>query len=627
MPGLVGILKKRNNALDVEQLLARMCRIIKHEDWYKIDTFLDASIGMGRVSLGIFSPEAQPIFNEDKNVRIMMDGEIYDYQDMKEELVSKGHEFSVDNDAEFILHLYEEHGKEFGEKLKYLNGTFLFVIYDTKAHKLLICNDRYGFRPLYWCDRSNYILFASEIKAILKDKSFTRKINLEAMAEFFSFGYVLGNKTLVDGVKLLPPASIFTYSKGKMKIDQYWNWNQIKKTDIIDEDEIVSELGRLWIQAVERRMQGNVRIGITLSGGLDSRAIVSAISSKHFPVHTLTFGKKDCDDYKIAKKVSEILGIEHHFVEITGKKWFSGTKRTVWITEGLLNVIHQHSWDWLDRMKKYGDILLNGFAGDLVIGGSYLTNDFLNIKNIDKYYNSVFLKMNKGHIRFNDEENFYNSQISDVLHKSSQYSLKKEIKQEIKTSEDSDYFFINNRVKRFTLMGTVSAQTKLENRKPFFDNDFIEYAYSLPNKLRFNSYIYNKMLLKFFPDTFKHIPWQKTGSPIGTNKIIRAIHYFYRGGKSKVNRLLQKIGMPSLFKDNRNYVDYDNWMRDNKELREYIYDTVLSERTLSRGYFDPDFIRKLVDEHMSGKKNNAQIIGLLLTFELFNRMFIDGEKL
>jgi asparagine synthase (glutamine-hydrolysing) len=99
------------------------------------------------------------------------------------------------------------------------------------------------------------------------------------------------------------------------------------------------------------------------------------------------------------------------------------------------------------------------------------------------------------------------------------------------------------------------------------------------------------------------------------------------GGKSKVNGLLQKIGMPPLFKDKRNYVDYENWMRDNKELREYIYDTILSDRALNRGYFNPDFIRKLIDEHMSGKKNNTQLIGLLLTFELFNRMFIDGEKI
>jgi asparagine synthase (glutamine-hydrolysing) len=181
MPGLVGILKKQDNAVETERLLARMCRIIKHEDWYNVDTFLDESIGVGRVSLGILNPEPQPIFNEDKSLCIMMEGEIYDYQDLKEELISKGHTFLVNNDPEFILHLYEDYGKEFGEKLKDMNGTFLFAIYDIRSHELIICNDRYGFRPLYWCDRGDYLLLSSEIKAILQDKSFTGSVDLEAM--------------------------------------------------------------------------------------------------------------------------------------------------------------------------------------------------------------------------------------------------------------------------------------------------------------------------------------------------------------------------------------------------------------------------------------------------------------
>jgi len=115
--------------------------------------------------------------------------------------------------------------------------------------------------------------------------------------------------------------------------------------------------------------------------------------------------------------------------------------------------------------------------------------------------------------------------------------------------------------------------------------------------------------------------------PIGSHKITNKIYHYYRGGKSRINRLFQKIGWPSIFKDNRNFVDYNNWMRNNKQLREYIYNTVLNERALNRGYFNPEFIRGLINEHMSGNKNNAQIIGLLLTFELFNRMFIDGDKL
>ena len=627
MPGLAGIIKEQGNTHDIEQLLPKMCEIIKYEDWYKTDTLLDKSIGIGRVSLGILNPEAQPILNEDKNLCIMMEGEIYDYIDLKEDLISKGHTFLVNNDPEFILHFYEEYRTDFAEKVKDLNGIFLFAIYDYNSNELVICNDRYGLKPLYLCDRGNYLLFSSEIKAILQDTSFKRKINLEAMAEFFSFGYVLGDNTLIESIKLLPPASIFTYSNGKSEINQYWNWNQIKKIDVIDEEIIVDELGRLWLQAVERRMQGNGKIGAFLSGGLDSRAIVSAIDSKHYPIDALTFGKMDCDDYTIAKRVCDKLGIKHHFVEITAETWFSGIEKTVWVTEGLLNIIHQHTWDAIDKTKEYYDINLNGYLADAVIGGSYLSNIIYNKKNIDEYHNSSFLKMNGGHISIDDEKKLYQSHIFNIMSKSSLYSLKKMIDQEIENPDDSDYFFINNRGRRFILMGTVSAQTKLENRKPFFDNDFIEFVYSLPNEMRLNSYIYNKMLLKFFPATFKSIPWQKTGMPIGTSKNIARRHRLYRIFKSVTNRLLQKMSLPPIFKDNTDYTDYNNWMRDNKELRKYVSDTLLSEKSLNRGYFNSDFIRKLIDAHMSGKKNYAQILGLLITFELFNRMFIDGEKL
>jgi len=627
MPGLTGIIKEQGDTPNIEKLLPKMCEIIKHEDWYKTDIFLNKTIGIGRVSLGILNPETQPIFNENKNLCIMMEGEIYDYGDLKEDLVSKGHTFVVNNDPEFILHFYEEYKSNFAEKVKDLNGIFLFAIYDCNTHELIICNDRYGLKPLYLCDRHDYLLFSSEIKAILQDASFKRKINLNAMAELFSFGFVLGNNTLIESIELLPPASIYTYSNAKSKIKQYWNWSKIKKIDVIDEEKIVDELGRLWLQAVERRMQGNGKIGVSLSGGLDSRAIVSAIDPKHLPIHTMTFGKKNCDDYTIAKRVCDKLGIKHHFVEITAEGWYSGIEKTVWITEGFLNIIHQHTWDAFDRMKENSDIILNGFLGGAVMGGSYLPDIIDTTKNIDEYQNNVFSKMNKGYVCIEDEKKLYNPQIFESLFRYSYFSLKKTIDREIKNPDENDYFFINNRGRKFVLMGTVSVQTKLENRKPFFDNDFIEFVYSLPNEIRSNSYVYNKMLSKFFPATFKSIPWQKTGMPIGTPKCLVRGCRLYRECRFLTNSLLRKISLPPLFKDNTNYVDYNNWMRDNKELRNYIYSTLLSEKSINRGYFNSDFIKKVIDDHMKGKTNNAQILGLFLTFELFNRTFIDGDKL
>ena len=144
---------------------------------------------------------------------------------------------------------------------------------------------------------------------------------------------------------------------------------------------------------------------------------------------------------------------------------------------------------------------------------------------------------------------------------------------------------------------------------------------SLPNNLRFDSYIYSKLLLKFFPRTYKSIPWQKIDLPIARNRMVKKIYRYYWGSKSKIDKLLQIVGLPPLFSYSRNFVDYNDWMSNNKKLRHYIYDTLLSQKALNRNYFNPDYVKQIIENHMSAKKNNAEIIGLLLTFELFNRMF------
>ena len=623
MPGLTGIYLKRKIDINVEQLNFQMTKSIAYENWYKIDNIVEEKGTFGRASLGILNPESQPIFNDDKTIWIIMEGEIFNYDKLKRDLVKKGHSFKLNNDPEFILHLYDEYTSVFEYKLKELNGIFNIVIYDRRYNILIICNDRYGFRPVYICDRGDYFLFSSEIKAILQDRNFRRCIDLEAMADFFSFGYILGNKTFFKDIKLLPPASFIKCHDDKIDIHNYWNWNDIKSIGNNNEGEIVNEIGRLWVQAVERNMKGKSKIGVLLSGGLDSRAIASAISSKHYPIPAVTFGKKNCDDSIIARRVCNTLGIKNHFVEISADTWISSLKKTVYMAEGNLNVIHQHSWDAIDAMKNYFDINLSGFAGDLVAGGSYLMRDFSYIGDSQKCYNKIFSKMNKEGISVKDEEKFYSSEILNDVSGLSRESLKGEVKRQ----KSSDYFFLNNRVRKFTLLGLLMVQTKIENRVPFFDNDFIDFVYGLPNELRFNHYIYNKMLLKFFPKTFLSIPWQKTGLAIGTGKLATEMHRYYSGGKYKISKLVGRIGLPAPFRDNRNYVDYDNWMRASRELRNYISDVLLKGRMLDRGYFDQDNIKNIIDRHMQGKENNSQIIGLLLTFELFNRMFIDDEKL
>ncbi|NJD51875.1 MAG: asparagine synthetase B [Candidatus Methanoperedens sp.] len=293
MVGLAGVVSTDNKEIDIEKLSSLMCQVIKHEERHKTELYISNGIGMGRVHLGILNPEPQPMFSKDRSIWIMMDGEIYDTQDIKTELISKGHIFSIDNDPELILHLYEELGNDFVDKL---NGSFSLAIWNEKSQKLLIANDRYGSRPIYYTNSNGYLLFGSEIKVILQDETFKKRVDDRSVTEFFSFGHILGNKTFFYGIELLPPASIMTFDRRNVSIDKYWDLEFNTKYENHTEDYYIEKLYNLVLQSVERRMKGKKRIGVMLSGGLDSRTIVASIQRKHYPFDTFTHGEPDCND-------------------------------------------------------------------------------------------------------------------------------------------------------------------------------------------------------------------------------------------------------------------------------------------------------------------------------------------
>ena len=185
MPGIVGIVHNPD-----EILLDKMLNSIKHEDWYKTDKYNGAFFSIGRVHLGTFNSESQPIFNENKSLCIFFDGKIHDYNNEMEELKRKGHKFHVNNDAEFCLHSYEEQGTKFIQKL---NGSFFLVICDLVNKEAMIANDRYGFRPHYYTLHNSKLLFAPEAKAILQDRSFNKKLNYNKFNSIFLITFFIFN--------------------------------------------------------------------------------------------------------------------------------------------------------------------------------------------------------------------------------------------------------------------------------------------------------------------------------------------------------------------------------------------------------------------------------------------------
>lgn len=622
MPGLIGIVSAKDENSSIEGLLPKMCRAIKHEEFHKIDHYIGKFAGMGRVHPCIFNPEPQPVYNEDRTLCLIMDGEIYDYEDLKNELIQKGHKFSINNDPEFILHMYEEYGTDLVNKI---NGSFTLALWNENQKKLTIINDRYGIRPLYFAVHKGYLLFGSEVKAILEDNTFERTVDHRSIAEFFSFGYILGSKTFFQGIELLPPASIMTYNLEKIEITQYWDFKFREVYDDISEKECTRELSRLILQAVKRQTKGVHRIGIPLSGGLDSRTIAASIQKKNYPVHTFSFGRKDSDDVKIAKIVSERLGMQHHFFEFKPDDLIYYAEKAVYLTDGMQNCIHAHRMQTYNEVRDFMDVALIGWIGDSAIGSGFLRSDqsmiddkFELFKIISGFYSTDFLS--------NLFSNDYFPVFKENFALSKNYILKIDENANINLSNNRlMYYNFKERQRRFILMGPVLVKNSIEIRMPFADNDLIDFVLQIPPEFKINKHLYIKTILSMFPD-LADCPYQATGLPLNASTIAKRSKSFFELVKKITNTYSRKIFKIKLFvEENRNFHDYNNWIRNNKELREYITGILLDERTINRHYFNRKYIKEILDSHIGKSEDHAELIGRLLTFELWNRLFIDRK--
>jgi asparagine synthase (glutamine-hydrolysing) len=381
MPGIVGVF---SNTANRDDIFNRMVKSLMHERYYKIDKFSQDNFSCGRVHFGIFNPELQPIFNKEKSLCIFMDGKIYGYEKTKRDLEKKGYQFKTKSDAEFCLYLFEEKGEGF---VKELNGDFFICICDLKNKSLYLFNDRFGLRPHYYTLKKGKLLFAPEAKAILQDKSFKKEINPIGIADFFSFGYMLNEETLFRNIKLLPPASIFLYTRGKLKKTRYWDFEYTPDYSIKPK-EFADRLVLEFKKAVQIRTREKLKYGVSLSGGLDSRAVLAAIKKNN--VIAYTFGDINSDEVKIAKKVAEKNGNKIVTLGIDPKQILEYSTKLVYLIEamdyiGVSYITFIHS-----KLKGRLDVSLEGLALDLTLGGSYLNKNILNLKGkkelIEHYY-------------------------------------------------------------------------------------------------------------------------------------------------------------------------------------------------------------------------------------------------
>lgn len=312
MCGICGIYNTNGRPPD-ELLLRRMNSVLFHRGPDGEGFYLDPHIGLAHRRLSIIDLEAgkQPMGNEDGLIQVVFNGEIYNFLELRKLLEAKGHVFRTRSDTESIVHGYEEWGEGVVEKLR---GMFAIAIWDGRNRKLVLARDRIGKKPLYYYLDSGRLLFASELKSLLKDKSVPRDIDLQALDAYLSFGYVPSPHTIFKKIRKLPPAHIAVLSSAGFSLRPYWHLDMESTGDCNNEETVIEELRQRFDEAVRIRLISDVPLGAFLSGGVDSSAVVAtmAVLDDH-PVKTASIGFSDerFDELVYARAIARQYGTDH----------------------------------------------------------------------------------------------------------------------------------------------------------------------------------------------------------------------------------------------------------------------------------------------------------------------------
>ncbi len=367
-----------------ESLLRRMTDIMEHRGPDDHGFFRDNDIGLGmrRLSIIDVSGGQQPIMNEDENMAVICNGEIYNYRELTEDLKEKGHIFSTKSDTETIIHLYEEYSTEC---VKYLRGIFAFAVYDMRRKRLFIARDRLGVKPLYYWHKNHKLVFASEIKSILECEDVPRDPCITSIDNFLSLRYVPGPDTLFAGINKLPPGHLMLWEQGNIKIERYWApelYSGKYKSDTYYHERFEALLS----ESVKIRLMSEVPLGAYLSGGLDSSAIVSLMSKMSSrPVKTFSvgFGRHD-DELPAARAIARKLGCDHSEI-ICSPEDFEILPQIIWnLDEPIGDAIIVPMYMLSKLAKEQVSVVLSGEGADEIMAGYFFHKVMLLVRRYNR---------------------------------------------------------------------------------------------------------------------------------------------------------------------------------------------------------------------------------------------------
>jgi len=583
------------------------------------------ALGHRRLAVIDLTPKAhQPMSDRDKSVWITYNGEVYNFKELRGELEKAGYTFFSNSDTEVVINSYRHFGIDCIRKF---NGMFAFALWDNEKNKLFLVRDRHGIKPLYYYFKNGTIIFASEIKSILQNRQVEVVIDLEALNEYFTFQNILTDRTLFKDIKLLPPGSyveidLNSNQKNSLKISRYWDYRFSSEGFQLSQIETAQELRRLFAQAVNRQLVSDVPIASYLSGGMDTGSI-TAIARKHlgristficgFDLSSASGLELGFDERKHAESLANLLKTEHYEVVLHAGDMEAVMPELIWHLEDL-RVGQCYPNYYVARLAgKFVKVVLSGAGGDELFGGyPWRYYRGINPKNrrdyLKKYYD-YWQRL----VADEEKREFFKPDIYKAIKEHHTFDIFSSVFDEGSLDPKNNDEYINSsmyfEIKTFlhglfTIDDKISMAHSLETRVPFLDNDLVEFAITIPPRYKLKDL-----------DRIVRIDEDE----------LAKYHQVTNDGKMILREAMRGL-MPReiLERGKQGFSAPDaSWFRG--ESIEYIKKLLLDPKARIYGYFNQDYVQKRLEEHVSGKFNHRLFIWSLLSFEWWNRIFMDKE--
>jgi asparagine synthase (glutamine-hydrolysing) len=630
MCGIVGKLYLDGQRPVQSALIQRMMDVIAHRGPDGQGMHVQGAVGLGHRRLSIIdlsSAGAQPMCNEDRSVWIVFNGEIYNFPELRQRLLESGHVFRSATDTEVIIHLYEEHGVDC---LRHLRGMFAFAIWDARDRTLFLARDRVGIKPLYYWQSDHALAFASEIKSLCVDPELAREVDLTSVGRFLTYLYLPGERTLLKHVLKLRPGHYLLVKDGCVSCREYWDLQFAPDAKWERLDQAAEALSELLRRTVRDHMLSDVPVGFLASGGVDSTALLSyAAEETQSRIQTFTVGFSSADfadERPYARLAAQRFNTVHHEISMSAQDFADFLPGYVWHMEEPVCEPPAIALYYVSRLaRSHVKVLLSGEGGDEAFGGypeyrNYLAFErckalagplralagpalsFLSrlprLEPLRKY--AAFADLNPSEYYFSrvtSPDSYFNrsrhslctGQILDVAAGSSPCAPSQDLFARVRSQALlNQLLYVDTRSwlpdDLLVKADKITMATSVELRVPFLDHQVLEFAATLPPRFKVRGWQGKRVLKKAFAS---RVPRQ----------ILKR----------------KKTGFP---------VPFGRWLRD--DLRDFVHETLLSRHALSRGYFRPDRVERLLEGGGSERYRSSEVFSLLI-LELWHRQFLDGR--